>query len=460
MALTVESLRGRKVAVMGIGLRSGVPLINFLVEQGSIVTAFDQKKTEQLGDVQKALVGKNVEYVLGGEYLKQLEGYDLLFKTPIMRPDLPELLKAVAEGARLTSEIELVFDLAQAPITAVTGSDGKTTTTSLIYAILKEAGREAYLGGNIGQSLIEQILDIPATAHIVLELSSFQLLPMKQSPRVAVVTNISPNHLDVHSSYAEYVAAKANIWRYQSQEDYVVLNYDDSTTRAMAPHVPGQVVYFSRQSEVPCGVFVRGRDLCFRWQGAEQHIGDISGLKLLGGHNIANVQAAAAACLIQGISSEVVARAVTTFTPVEHRLELVRELGAVRYYNDPIASSPTRTMAGIQAIGGDILLIAGGSDKNVPFDELALAIVDQVRAVALIGATADKIAMAINDAEQKKGKRVTKRNFPTLQSAVLWCQKQAKPGSSVMLSPGCASFDMFRDFEDRGRKFKAIVNSL
>jgi len=460
VALTVESLRGRRVAVMGIGLRSGVPLINFLVDQGAIVTAFDQKSPEQLGDVQKALAGKNVEFVLGGEYLKHLEGYDLLFKTPIMRPDLPELLQAVAEGARLTSEIELVFDLAQAPITAVTGSDGKTTTTSLIYAILKEAGCEAYLGGNIGQSLIEQVVDIPATAHIVLELSSFQLLPMQQSPRVAVVTNISPNHLDVHSSYSEYVAAKANIWRYQSPEDYVILNYDDATTRAMAPHVPGQVVYFSRQSEVPSGVFVRGRDLCARWQGEERHICDVSGLKLLGGHNIANVAAAAAACLVQGISSEVVARAVTAFTPVEHRLELVRELGAVRYYNDSIASSPTRTMAGIQAIGGDILLIAGGSDKNVPFDELALAIVDQVRAVALIGATADKIAMAINDAEQKRGKKVKKINVPTLQAAVLWCQKQAQPGSSVMLSPACASFDMFRDFEDRGRKFKAIVNSL
>jgi len=460
LVLSVESLRGKKVAVMGIGLRSGVPLINFLVDHGAIVTAFDQKSLAQLGDVRRALVGKNVEYVLGGDYLAQLEGYDLLFKTPIMRPDLPELERAVSQGSVLTSEIELVFDLAKAPITAVTGSDGKTTTTALIYAILKEAGCEVYLGGNIGQSLIEQVVDIPLSARIVLELSSFQLLPMKQSPMVAVVTNISPNHLDVHKDYAEYIAAKANIWRYQSQDDYIILNYDDEITRAMAVQTAGKVVYFSRLGEVPCGVFVRGRDLWARWLGEERHICDVSGLKLLGGHNIANVAAAAAACLVQGISLDSMARAVTSFTPVEHRLELVREIGGVRYYNDSIASSPTRTVAGLQAIGGDILLIAGGSDKNVPFDDLALAIVDNVRAVALIGATADKIGMAINDAEQKKGKKVKKSNLPTLQAAVLWCQKHAKPGSSVMLSPACASFDMFRDFEDRGRKFKSIVHGL
>ncbi|MBS3937911.1 MAG: UDP-N-acetylmuramoyl-L-alanine--D-glutamate ligase [Peptococcaceae bacterium] len=460
MALTVESLRGKRAAVMGIGLRSGVPLIRFLVDRGARVTACDQKTREQLHDALDALGERDVEYILGGEYLGRLEGFDLLFRTPVMRPDLPEIVKAVAKGALLTSETELVFDLAKAPIIAVTGSDGKTTTTSLIFAILSEAGYMTYLGGNIGQSLVEQVEDIPPSARIVLELSSFQLLPMTQSPAVAVVTNISPNHLDVHASYAEYISAKANIWRHQGSEDYVILNYDDLTTRAMAGHVPGKVVFFSRREAVPCGVFVRGSSLVARWQGAEVQICDITGLRLLGGHNIENVAAAAAVGLVQGVDPRIIASAVTSFTPVEHRLELVRELDGVRYYNDSIASSPTRTLAGLRAIGGDILLIAGGSDKNVPFDELALELVERVRAVALIGSTADKLAMAIKDAERKKGKKVKKINLPTLQAAVEWCRRQAEPGSSIMLSPACASFDMFRDFEDRGRKFKNIVKAL
>jgi len=456
----LEMLKGNKAAVMGIGLRSGVPLIKFLLKHGAIVTAFDKKTADQLEDVFKALKGYNVEYVLGGDYLSKLQGFDLLFKTPIMRPDLPELKAAEVAGAKLTSEIELVFDLASAPITGITGSDGKTTTTSLVAAILSHAGRKTYLGGNIGQSLIEQVESISADSSIVLELSSFQLMPMRQSPHVGVITNLSPNHLDVHKSYEEYIHAKESIWRYQNANDFIVLNYDDELTRAMADRVPSQVVYFSRHNEVPAGVFLREGVFISRYNGVEESICHAGDLQLKGVHNWENVAAAAAACLVQGISPAEIAQAVTAFTTVEHRLELVRELDGVKYYNDSIASSPTRTIAGLQAIGGDIVLIAGGSDKNVPFDELALEIVDRVRAVALIGKTSDKIAMAINDAEARRSKKIKKCNLPTLEAAVKWCKEQAQIGTSVMLSPACASFDMFRDFEDRGRQFKAIVRAL
>lgn len=460
MPITLESLKGKKAAIMGIGLRSGVPLIKFLLKHGVAVTAFDKKSAEQLSDVMHALRSLPVEFVLGGDYLSNLHGFDMLFRTPIMRPDLPELLAAIDEGATLTSEIEMVFALARAPITGITGSDGKTTTTSLISAILNHAGRSTYLGGNIGQSLIEQVEFINADADIVLELSSFQLMPMRESPHVAVITNLSPNHLDVHKSYEEYVAAKENIWRYQSVKDYIVLNFDDSLTRAMAERVPSQAVFFSCQSEVPVGVFLRGERLVARFDGRDTEICSVNDLHLKGVHNWENVAAAAAACLVQGVSTQTIAEAVTSFTTVEHRLELVRELAGVKYYNDSIASSPTRTIAGLQAIGGDIVLIAGGSDKNVPFDELAHEIVKRVRAVALIGKTADKIAMAIKDAEDKKSKKIKKCNMPTLQAAVQWCAEQSLHGTSVMLSPACASFDMFKDFEDRGNQFKAIVRAL
>lgn len=460
MPITLESLKGKKAAVMGIGLRSGVPLIKFLLRHGATVTAFDRKNLEQLENVLKELEGFDVEYILGGDYLTKLHGFDLLFKTPIMRPDLPELQEATLEGAVLTSEIELVFDLAAAPITGVTGSDGKTTTTSLINAILTHAGHRTYLGGNIGQSLIEHVEYIPVDSRVVLELSSFQLMPMQQSPHVGVITNLSPNHLDVHKTYEEYVQAKENIWRYQTAEDFIVLNFDDELTKAMANRVPSQAVFFSRRSEVPIGVFLQGDSLIARYNGKDEVICSVNDLHLRGVHNWENVAAAAAACLVQGISAQVIGEAAVSFTTVEHRIEFVREIDGVKYYNDSIASSPTRTIAGLQAIGGDIVLIVGGSDKNTPFGELALEIVDRVRAVALIGKTADKIVKAIEEAELKRSLTINKCIFSTLEDAVNWCRVQSQSGSSVMLSPACASFDMFRDFEDRGNQFKAIVRAL
>lgn len=445
---------------MGIGLRSGVPLVRFLVKHGCEVTAFDRSDISKLEDVLNALSGLPVNIVCGEGYLKRLQGFDFLFRTPIMRPDLPEIVNEIERGAVLSSEMELVFDLCRAPITAVTGSDGKTTTTSLIYEIIRHSGKEVYLGGNIGQSLIEQVIDIPASAEVVLELSSFQLMTMRHSPQVAVMTNLSPNHLDVHSSYEEYTDAKANIWRWQSERDIAVFNYDNALTRSMALEAKGRVYYFSRRNELYEGVFIRGDEMVARFDGEETVLLHTADLKLKGVHNWENTAAAACACLAKGLSPNDVREALAQFAGVEHRLEFVRELDGVFYYNDSIASSPTRTMAGLDAIGGDIILIAGGSDKYVSFDQLAEEIVAKVRCVALIGVTAKKIDAALCIAEAKAGKTVERAFFASLTEAVDWSKSQASPGTSILLSPACASFDMFKNFEDRGHQFKQLVQGL
>ncbi len=460
MGISISDLRGKRVAVMGLGLRSGVPLVRFLDTLGCKVTVFDRNSRNRLDEAVRALAGLPFELVCGEDYLKGLSGFDYLFRTPIMRPDLPEIKQAVAEGAILSSEIELIFALCRAPITAVTGSDGKTTTTSLVYEIIKKSGREVYLGGNIGRSLIEGVLAIPATAEVVLELSSFQLMTMRRSPAVAVMTNISPNHLDVHKSYEEYTQAKANIWRWQSPGDVAVFNLDDEMTNAMSAVARGQVYHFSRRGEPRQGVFVRGTEMLVTWGGRVERLLDTSELKLKGVHNWENAAAAACAGLARGVGLADIAEALKGFAGVEHRLELVRETGGVFYYNDSIASSPTRTMAGIEAIGGDIVLIAGGSDKYVSFDALAEVLVNKVRAVALIGVTAGKIDEAIGRAEVALSVKLPRVRCANLSEALIWCRDLARPGTSVMLSPACASFDMFKNFEDRGRQFKELVRAL
>ncbi|MDP3009124.1 MAG: UDP-N-acetylmuramoyl-L-alanine--D-glutamate ligase, partial [Methylococcales bacterium] len=287
-----------------------------------------------------------------------------------------------------------------------------------------------------------------------------QLMTMNKCPTISVITNLSPNHLDVHKSMSEYIEAKENIWRLQTKEDYVVLNWDNPLTRAMVERVPSIPVYFSRLEEVPFGVFMRDDVFIARNFSGDEKICSTKELMLVGVHNWENVAAAAAACLIQGVAPHVIGQAVAAFKGVEHRLELVREFEGVKYYNDSIASSPTRTVAGLEAIGGDIVLIAGGYDKNVPFEALGFDIVRGVRAVALIGKTAGKIENAILEAEKELGRQVIKCHLSSLKEAVLWSKEQARPGTNILLSPACASFDMFRNFEERGRHFRAIVNSL
>lgn len=456
----LAQLSGKRAAVLGIGLRSGVPLIRFLHQQGCLVTACDRNSEEKLQDAIAALSDVPVEYVLGPDYLDGIKGCDYLFRTPGMRPDLPEVKCAVAAGAKLTSEIELVFALAEAPITGITGSDGKSTTTTLVYEMLRVDGRSVSLGGNIGHSLIEDVLTIPSGAEIVLELSSFQLMGMTQSPSTAIVTNVTPNHLDYHGSMEEYIEAKAQIFRHQSDNDVLVLNWDSEVTRRFAGQAGSKVYYFSRQEPVQQGAWLRGSDIVLNVYGEEQVLCAVEELSLPGWHNVENVMAAAIAALVKGASLNAIRQVATTFTTLEHRLEFVRELHGVQYYNNSIASSPTRTIAGLDALKLPTVLITGGYDKQIPFEPLAEAVVGRVDAIALIGQTASKIERAVQTVLNVRPAKLAMQKFGTLDEAVVWAQSQAKPGSAIVLSPACASFDMFRDFEERGRVFKQLVEQL
>lgn len=456
----INELKGKKVGVLGLGLRSGVPLIRFLHNLDCQVVGCDSKEAEQLQEVLAELRGIPLELRLGPDYLARLADCQVLFRTPFMRPDLPELQEAVARGALLSSEIELVFALAAAPITGITGSDGKTTTTTLISEMLRADGRQVFLGGNIGTSLIEDVLNIPTSAEIVLELSSFQLMTATTSPQAAVITNLSPNHLDYHPSFEEYVQVKTHVLRTQGADDIAVLNWDNELTKELSDLTAGKVHYFSRQEEVAEGAFLRNGQITLRVGGEEEVLCSTEQLQLPGDHNIENIMAAAIIARAKGVKLAAIQRVATTFSGVEHRLELVRELNGVRYYNDSIASSPTRTSAGLAALSFPVILIAGGYDKKIPFEPLAEAVVGRVDALALIGQTAPAIAQAVGQELAKQGTSMLMQQFSTLEDALLWAKNQARPGSAVVLSPACASFDMFKDFEARGCVFKKLVMQL
>ena len=457
MTLTqyLADLRGKQVTVIGIGV-SNRPLLRLLAEAGAMVTARDKKTEDQLGEVAPQLKEWGVKLVLGEQYMENIEG-DVVFRTPGLRPDHPGLLAAAGKGAHITSEMEVFFEVCPCPVIAVTGSDGKTTTTSVIAEMLRAAGKTVWLGGNIGTPLLDQADKMTADHVAVLELSSFQLMSMKKTPAVAVITNLSPNHLDWHRDFAEYVEAKCNLFKNQGKEDVLVLNFDNLPSRELAEKAPGQVRFFSRESlALPGGVWLKNGEMLDNGEPIME-IGDI---RIPGMHNVENYMAACAA--LKGIvSHEVMKQVAQTFNGVEHRLELTRELDGVKYYNDSIASSPTRTLAGLKCFPADkIILIAGGYDKHIPFDELGEALPTGVKTVLLCGATADKIEAAIKAApDYREGKPVLVR-FDNLDDTVAYARKIARPGDLMLLSPACASFDQFPNFAARGRYFKEIVNQL
>ena len=457
MTLTqyLAGLRGKRVTVIGIGV-SNRPLLGLLARAGAVVTARDKKTEDQLGDIAPQLKEWGVELVLGEQYMENIEG-DVVFRTPGLRPDHPGLLAAARKGAVVTSEMEVFFEVCPCPVIAVTGSDGKTTTTSVIAEMLRAAGRTVWLGGNIGTPLLDQADKMAADHVAVLELSSFQLMSMKKSPAVAVITNLSPNHLDWHRDFEEYVEAKCNLFKQQGKEDVLVLNYDNLPSRELAEQAPGQVRFFSRESlALPGGVWLKNGVLLDNGE-AIMETGDI---RIPGMHNVENYMAACAA--LRGIvPHEVMRRVAREFNGVEHRLELVRELDGVKYYNDSIASSPSRTLAGLKCFPADrIILIAGGYDKHIPFDELGKALPGGVKTVLLCGATADKIEAAIKAAPEYREGRPELARFGNLDDTVAYARKIARPGDLVLLSPACASFDQFPNFAARGRYFKEIVNQL
>ena len=451
----LDAVRHKTVAVVGIGV-SNEPLIRLLLQEGVAVTACDKRTREQLGKLAGELEARGARLQLGPDYLEGLD-QDIIFRTPGLRPDVPQLAKAVAGGSELTSEMEVFFRVCPCPMIAVTGSDGKTTTTTIIAELLKAAGRTVHVGGNIGQPLLCQADDMEPEDWAVLELSSFQLMTMDRSPHIAVVTNLAPNHLDVHKDMAEYVAAKENIFRYQRPGDIAVFNQDNDITRQQAGRAVGTVRLFSRRSEPEEGVFLRGEDILCRHNGQEHRIMTTADIRLPGVHNVENYMAAIAA--VEGLVPDGIIRDFArTFNGVEHRIELVRTYHGVRYYNDSIASSPSRTIAGLRSFPEQVILIAGGYDKHIPFDVLGPEIVEYVKLLVLCGATAGKIRAAVEQAPGYRPDHPEILEVTPFQRAVEAARDRAQPGDVVTLSPACAAFDQFKNFMERGKTFKAIVN--
>jgi UDP-N-acetylmuramoylalanine--D-glutamate ligase len=450
---------GTKVAVIGLG-REGTALARYLVGQGAEVTVTDVKEEHQLESAMRELAGLPIRYVLGGHHEEVLEA-DVLFVSPGVPQGIPILAEARRRGVALSSETRLFFSLCPAPIFGVTGSSGKTTTTSLVGEIMKAQGRRVFVGGNIGSPLIGLVDQIRPEDAVVMELSSFQLEVLDQSPHIAAVLNLSPNHLDRHPSMEEYVAAKTNILRFQTREDYAVLNADDQRTRALEPFCPGQVVFFSRDREPERGAFLDGGRIAVRWEGEAQTVCEVSEIRLLGVHNLENVLAACAISAAAGAPPEAMRVAVTSFTGVEHRLELVAEIGGVRYYDDSIATSPQRTAAALDSYADPVILLAGGREKHLPLEALAELILSKVKVLILFGEAAPLLEQAILRAQSgRTGRSLPIHRASDLSDAVQIAAAAAQCGDVVLLAPACTSFDMYRDFAERGDHFQALVRTL
>lgn len=457
----LSSLQNKTVAVIGIGV-SNRPLIELLLSRDVAVTACDKKDRAALGPLAEELEEKGCRLRLGPDYLKGLSE-DVIFRTPGMRPDLPELTAAVQRGSTLTSEMEVFFEVCPCPIIAVTGSDGKTTTTTIIGSLLRAAGKTVHLGGNIGHPLLAETGGMTTEDVAVLELSSFQLMTMTRSPHIAVVTNLAPNHLDVHKDYAEYISAKENIFTHQSAEDIAVFNADNEVTNSFIGRERGRLRTFSRREAVERGAYLapdpsgNGQAIWISNETGRRGVLPLAEIKLPGVHNVENYMAAIAA--VDGlVPDEVIRDFAKNFGGVEHRIELVRELDGVRYYNDSIASSPSRTIAGLNSFPVKVILIAGGKDKGISYDSLGPVVNDHVKLLILCGATAEVIRSSVEQAENYGGLEIV--DVEDYRQAVSLARSRAKEGDVVILSPASTSFDRFANFMERGRVFKEIVNEL
>ena len=454
-------IKGKYVAVIGMGV-SNTPLIRYLMNLDANITVFDKKTEDELdSSLCEEYSLQGVKFSLGENYLDNLNGYDIIFRSPSMRPDHPAIERELNRGAILTSEIEMLIDLCPGKVIGVTGSDGKTTTTTLIYKILVKDGYNCYLGGNIGTPLFAKIDDMRPEDVIVLELSSFQLMTLKKSPDIAVITNVSPNHLDIHKSYEEYIESKENIYRYQKRDDVVVLNYDNEITREMANNAIGKVRFFSTKVKLEDGIIIDNGMIKLSEGKIRKQIINVDDILLLGAHNIENACTAIAA-IFDMVKPDSIVKVLKTFKGVEHRNEFVRELNGVKWYNDSIGSSPTRTIAGLLSFKSKVILIAGGYDKHLDYTELGKYIVDHVKILILMGQTKDKIKNATLEEIEKRDVKVDIKiiECDSLRQVVDEAYRNARTGDIVFFSPASASFDMFKNFMERGNLYKELVMGL
>ena len=452
-------LKGKKVAIIGLGV-SNLPLLKYMYEKETEITIFDEKEQKEIPRKLLEKIEKyNSKAFFGKKCFENLKNFDIIFRSPSCLPTRGELLAEKERGAIITSEIEMLMKLSPCQIIGVTGSDGKTTTTSLIYNILKKAGYNTYLGGNIGIPLFTKLDEIKPQDILVLELSSFQLMDMEISPNIAVITNITPNHLNIHKDYNEYIEAKKTIFKYQNENDYLVLNYDNEITRNCNKEAISKIIYFSSKEKLDNGFIIDNKIIKKCEDGIRKHILDTKDILLRGNHNFENIATALAATNML-VDEEVAVEAIKEFKAVEHRLEFVKEIDGVKWYNDSVSSSPTRTIAGLNSFDEDIVLIAGGYDKNLDYTPLSKPILKKVKTLILLGATSGKIFDAVKKEEEKEGKNINIYMCDNLEDTVNLAKRYSKPGEVVLFSPASASFDMFKNFADRGNKFKNLVNKL
>lgn len=443
------SLKEKKIAVLGLGV-SNRPLVRLLLEYGCQVIGCDRTPREKLDPEVLELEKLGCKLHAGDSYLDGVEA-EVLFRTPGMHPGNPAIEALRSRGAMVTSEMEVFFEVCPCHLLAVTGSDGKTTTTTLISEMLKASGKTVWLGGNIGTPLLPRVREMKETDYAVVELSSFQLMDMKRSPQRALITNLAPNHLDIHKDMEEYVEAKKNIFRYQDENGLLVLNADNDYTASFRGN--GKTVFFSRKGNAH--IHLKDNVICRDGEAV------LPADKILipGTHNVENYMAAMA--MVEGlVPDEVIRHVAETFGGVEHRIELVRVKDGVRFYNDSIASSPSRTIAGLRSFPEKVILIAGGYDKHIPYDVLGPEICAHVKKLFLGGATGEKIRAAVENCSEYNRNTLEIVDCGTFAPAVRAAAAAAKPGDVVLMSPASAAFDQFKNFMVRGEFFKTLVKEL
>ena len=448
-------LKGKKVLVVGAA-KTGLSTARFLLRRGADVTVTDSKEKDKFNGDLDELLKNGVRAVLGNYPDVQPGIYDLLVVSPGVPPSVAPLVSARQQGIPVTGELELVYRYARTPIVAITGTNGKTTTTSLVGEIFKAAGRRTLVGGNIGTTLVDVIEDYGPQDIIVAEVSSFQLETAEQfRPRVAVILNIAPDHLDRHGTIENYTATKALIFARQGPGDFTVLNYDDPGTRALAGQVPGQVIFFSRRHSLEEGVLVQGDRIIVRLASVQTDVLGTGELAIPGAHNLENALAAVATAFVMGVAPTVLAQTLRSFAGVEHRLETVADINGVRYINDSKGTNPEASIKALEAFDRPIVLLAGGRNKGSDFTAFSRRVREKVRVLVLLGECADEIERSAREEGFVSVKRVS-----DFRKAVLEAYRAALPGDVVLLSPACASWDMFKNYEERGNLFKSIVLEL
>ncbi len=436
-------LSNKNVAIIGLGV-SNKPLLKYMYEKNAKVTVFDERDVDNIPREDfEEMIRYEASYCLGKDSLRKLKGFDIIFRAPSCMPTKKEIVEAQENGAIVTSEIEMLIEMCPGTVIGVTGSDGKTTTTTLIYEMIKAKGYNCYLGGNIGIPLFTKLREMTEEDYIILELSSFQLMNMKTSPKISVITNITPNHLNVHSSYEEYIEAKKNIFKYQGKDGIVVLNYDNDITRECAKEAEGKVIFFSSKEKLEDGIILDEEVIKSCDDRIRRHIINVKDVSLRGKHNYENICAAIAATKsLVDVDTQI--KTIKQFKGVEHRIEFVREIDGVKWYNDSIGTSPTRTIAGLNSFEEKIVLIAGGYDKNLDYTPIAKPILEHVKTLILMGQTAEKIFLAVKEESEKQGKKVDTYMCETLEDTVRLAKRYSKPRRSCTIFTSKCKFRLIQ----------------